>query len=190
MPINHPRPRWWVRNVLNRFYHKKGKRSVIMSGVRLDVLPFNKFILGRDTIIEDYSIINNGMGAVFIGDENLIGLSNVIIGPVSIGNKNIFAQHVVLSGLNHSYEDVDISIKDQKCTVAEIVIEDECWLGANAVVTAGVRIGKHSIIAAGAVVTKDVPAYSIVAGNPAKVLKQYNSTTQSWERKQLVEESK
>jgi acetyltransferase-like isoleucine patch superfamily enzyme len=63
-----------------------------------------------------------------------------------------------------------------------IVVEDDCWIAANAVITAGVRIGKHSVIAAGAVVTKDIPPYCVAVGNPAKVLKQYNFETKVWER--------
>jgi acetyltransferase-like isoleucine patch superfamily enzyme len=56
------------------------------------------------------------------------------------------------------------------------------WIGANAVITAGVTIGKHSIIAAGAVVTKNIPPYSVAVGNPARVIKQYNFTSQKWEK--------
>jgi acetyltransferase-like isoleucine patch superfamily enzyme len=127
-------------------------------------------------------VINNGMGDVIIGDRSRVGISSVVIGPVTIGNDVILAQHVVMSGLNHGYEDVTIPIKDQKCTVKPIRIEDECWIGANAVITSGVTIGKHSVVAAGSVVTKDVPPFSIVGGNPAKVLKQYNLQTGQWEK--------
>ena len=61
-------------------------------------------------------------------------------------------------------------------------MEDDCWIGANVVITAGVKIGKHCVIAAGSVVTKDIPAFSIAAGNPAKVIKQYHATTAKWEK--------
>ena len=63
-----------------------------------------------------------------------------------------------------------------------ITLEDEVWIGANSVVLAGVTIGKHAVVAAGSVVTKNVPAYSVVVGNPAKVIKQYNPQTGVWER--------
>jgi acetyltransferase-like isoleucine patch superfamily enzyme len=148
----------------------------------MDVLPFNGFSLGSNSTIEDYTVVNNGMGDVSIGNGVRIGLSNVIIGPVNIGNNIILAQHVVMSGLNHGYEDISTPIRLQPCTTAKITIEDDCWIGANAVITAGVTIGKHSIVAAGSVVTKDVPPYSIVGGNPARLLKQYNSKSQMWEK--------
>ena len=182
MPKNQPRPRWWVRNFMNPFYHKKGENAIYRTNARLDVLPFNSFSVGENSVIEDYAVINNGMGHVHIGDNTFVGLYDVVIGPITIGNNVIIAQHVVLSGLNHGYENVSMPIKDQPCITAEIIIEDECWIGANAVVTAGVKIGKHAVVAAGSIVTKDVPPYSIVGGNPAKLLKQYNFESATWER--------
>lgn len=182
MPENHPRPRWWVRKFLNRFYHKAGRGTIISSRTRLDVLPFNEFTVGNQTIIEDFSVINNGLGGVHIGSNCLLGISNVVIGPVKIGNHVITAQHVVMSGLNHGYEDVGQPIMKQKCSRAEIVVGDECWIGANAVITSGVTLGKHCVIAAGSVVTKDVAAYTVVGGNPARELKRYSPTDQKWER--------
>ncbi len=148
---------------------------------RLDVLPFNAFSLGVGSTIEDYCTINNGVGDVFIGDNTLIGIGNVIIGPVTIGNNVIFAQNIVASGLNHEYRDVTIPIHEQKVTVAPIVVEDECWIAANVVLTAGVTVGKHSVVAAGAVVTKSIPPYSVAVGNPARVIKKYNFDTKEWE---------
>jgi len=182
IPANQARPRLWVKLFVNPLKHKKGKRSTIRSRTRMDVFPFNDFRLGNDSTIEDFSTINNGVGAVRIGDRTRIGMSNVIIGPVTIGNDIMFAQNIVLSGLNHGYEEIDIPPSQQKTTMAEIIVEDEVWIGANAVVVAGVRIGKHSVIAAGSVVTKNVPPYSIVGGNPARLLKQYNKSTKTWER--------
>ena len=148
----------------------------------MDVFPFNEFILGAHSIIEDFSTINNGLGHVKIGKHVTIGLSNVVIGPVTIGDHVILAQNIVISGLNHSYHDIEIPIHMQKCSTAEILIEDECWIGANSVITAGVSIGKHAVVAAGSIVTKDVPAYSLVAGNPAKMIKKYNPVLKEWEK--------
>jgi acetyltransferase-like isoleucine patch superfamily enzyme len=187
MPKNQARPRWWVSILVNPFLHKKGKGSLIRRNTRMDVLPFNLFSLGANSTIEDYTVVNNGMGEVAIGDGVRIGLSNVLIGPLEIGNNIILAQHVVISGLNHGYEDIHTPIRLQPCSTAKVIIEDDCWIGANAVITAGVRIGKHSIVAAGSVVTKDVPPNSIVAGNPAKLVKQYNLENKAWERIRTTE---
>jgi len=182
VPRGQARPRLWVKIFMNPLVHKRGKRSRVCYQTRMDVVPFNPFSLGMDSTIEDYTVVNNGVGEVKIGDRVLIGLSNVIIGPVEIGNDVIFAQHVVLSGLNHTYENINEPIHKQKVKTAKIIVEDEVWIGANAVITAGTRIGKHSVVAGGSVVTKDVPPYSIVAGNPAKLIKKYNTETGNWEK--------
>lgn len=182
IPPYQARPRKWVSWFVNPFYHQKGKHAVIRRSTRMDVVPFNRFELGDYSTIEDFCTINNGVGDVIIGKETRIGMGNVVIGPVTIGNCVIFAQNIVMSGLNHSYEDLSLPISKQKETTSLISIEDECWIGANAVITAGVTIGKHSVIAAGAVVTKNIPPYSVAVGNPAKIIKQYNFETKQWER--------
>ena len=112
----------------------------------------------------------------------MIGIGSVLTGPVTVGNNVIMAQHVGISGLNHGYMDIHTPIRDQKCTALTVTIEDDCWIGTNAVITAGVTIGRHAVVAGGSVVTKDVPPFSIVGGNPARVLKQYNETSGLWEK--------
>ena len=89
----------------------------------MDLLPNNKCLIGSKTIIESNTVINNTVGDIIIGDETIVGFSNIIIGPVTIGNKVMLAQHVVVSGLNHNYENVLIAPKDQGVSKKEIVIE-------------------------------------------------------------------
>ena len=183
VPKDDYRPRWWVRKLFNPlFVYKKGKATSIRSTARMDILPKFLFYLGDSAIIEDYSVVNNILGDVIIGNNSLIGLRSTVIGPVEIGNDVLLAQNIVLSGQNHGYEDVTMSIREQKSVTGKITIKNRAWIGANAVVVAGVTIGTHSIVAAGSVVTKDVPDFTIVGGNPAKILKQYNSDTKEWER--------
>jgi acetyltransferase-like isoleucine patch superfamily enzyme len=180
IPRHQARPRRWVSWFVNPFIHKRQRTSMIRSSVRLDVLPFNPFALGAHSVIEAFSVINNGVGPVLIGDRCTVGIGSVVIGPVTIGTDVIIAQHVVVSGLNHSYEDVSRSIREQPVITRPIVIEDECWIGANVVITAGVTIGRHSVVAGGSVVTRDVPPYSVVGGNPARLLKRYDSVEKAW----------
>ena len=177
---NQSRPRTWIKWFVNPFVHRKGLNSCIRRRTRLDVVPWNKFNLGQDSTIEDFTAINNGVGDVVVGDRTRIGLSNTIIGPVTIGNDVRLAQNVVLSGLNHNYKEINSPIHQQGVSTKSIVIEDESWIGANVVVVPGVTIGKHAIVAAGSVVTKNVPAYTVAAGNPARLLKYYDFGANQW----------
>ena len=181
IPTHQARPRLWVQWFVNPFFHKKGKGATVCRHTRIDVLPFQKFNIGNYSTIEDFTTINNGVGAVYIGSNSRIGLGSVIIGPVTIGNNVILAQNTVMSGLNHNYTDVNIPIYVQGETVSKITVEDDCWIGANVVITAGVTIGKHSVVAGGAIVNKDVPPYCVVVGNPARVVKKYNFEAKVWE---------
>lgn len=182
IPANDHRPRLWVRMFVNPFKHKKGKHSIVRRNARMDVFPFNIFELGEKSIIEDFATINNGVGAVIIGSDTIVGLGNVVIGPVTIGNQVMLAQNIVISGLNHGYEDVRIAPSLQAINVKQITICDDVWIGANSVVTAGVTIGKHSVIGAGSVVTKDVPEFCIAVGNPARIIKRYDFEHNTWKR--------
>jgi len=182
MPKNQARPRYWVRLLLNPFFHDRSRGSVIRLRTRMDVFPFNAFSLGKDSIIEDFVTINNGAGDVQIGERSIIGISSVLIGPVKIGDDVMLAQHIVISGLNHSYEDVSLPPSRQKERCEAIIIDNGVWIGANAVITAGVRIGKHSVVGAGSVVTKDIPPYTVVVGNPARPIKFFDVKTNDWKR--------
>jgi acetyltransferase-like isoleucine patch superfamily enzyme len=182
IPTGQARPRVWVKWFVNPFFHKVANGSTIRWNTRMDVLPFNAFELGNGSTIEDYCTINNGVGAVKIGQNTRIGMSNVIIGPVTIGNNVILAQNIVISGLNHGYEDIHVPIHNQAVSMEPIFIEDDCWIGANAVVTSGVTIGKHCVIAAGAIVTKSIPPFSIAVGNPARIIKKYNFELGEWQK--------
>lgn len=165
------RPRWYIR-MLAPFYQHRGKKSVIHSSVRMDTPPYRKFHLGDYSVIESFCCINNAVGDVIIGDHTRIGLHNTIIGPVTIGSHVNLAQGITVTALNHNFTDTEKRIDEQGVSTSSVTIEDDIWIGANATILSGVNIGRHSVIAAGAVVTKDVPPHSLVAGVPAKVIKQ------------------
>lgn len=102
-----------------------------------------------------------------IGPYSFIGCS----GFIKIGSGVMMGPRVTLLAENHNFEDASRPMKEQGVSRSFITIEDDCWLGAGCMITAGVTIGKGSIIAAGAVVTKDVEPYSIVGGVPAKLIR-------------------
>ncbi len=180
IPKNDHKPRLWVRLFVNPFIHKKGSGSIIRRRNRMDVFPFNEFSLGEKSIIEDFVTINNGVGNVLIGNNSIIGIGSVVIGPVEIGNNVMLAQNIVVSGLNHGYEDINVPPSKQKEIRKKITISDDVWIGANSVITAGVTIGKHVVIGAGSIVTKDIPDYCVAVGNPARIIKKYSEDTKSW----------
>ena len=165
------RPRWFIR-LLAPLYQHRGKHSVIHRSARMDTPPYRLFSLGDYSVVESFACINNAVGDVIIGNHTRIGLHNTIIGPVKIGNNVNLAQGITVTALNHNFSDSNKRIDEQGVSTSPVIIEDDVWIGANAVVLPGVKIGNHCVIAAGAVVTKDVPPHSLVAGVPAKVIKQ------------------
>jgi len=165
------RPRWFVR-MLAPLYQHRGKHSVIHRSARMDTPPYRKFSLGDYSVIESFACINNAVGDVVIGDHTRIGLHNTIIGPVTIGCHVNLAQGITVTALNHNFEASDKRIDEQGVSTTPVIIGDDIWIGANAVILPGVTIGNHSVVAAGAVVTKNVPPHSLVAGVPAKIIKQ------------------
>ena len=164
------RPRWFVR-LLAPIYQHRGKHSVIHRSARMDTPPYRIFSLGDYSVIESFACINNAVGDVMIGDHTRIGLHNTIIGPVEIGSHVNLAQGITVTALNHNFDDTQKRIDEQGVSTIPVTIEDDVWIGANAVILPGVTIGNHCVVAAGAVVTKDVPPHSLVAGVPAKVIK-------------------
>ena len=169
------RPRWYVR-LLAPLYQHRAFSAKIYCSVRMDTPPYRRFSIGKRSVVESFSCINNAVRDVVIGDYTRIGLHCTVIGPVTIGNHVNLAQGITVSALNHNFEDTRLRIDEQGVNTSEIVIDDDVWIGANAVITAGVHIGRHSVVAAGAVVTKDVPEYSVVGGVPAKVIRTIRQT--------------
>lgn len=147
----------------------------------------DKVGIGKDVflgpVVSDNGITYNPK--IIIGDGTWIGNHSSIaaIDKVEIGKNVLFAGYVHITDHSHGYENIDIPMSRQPLiTKGPIIIEDQCWLGFSCEILSGVHIGRHSIIAARAVVTKDVPPYSIVAGNPARIVKQYNFETKKWEK--------
>ena len=164
------RPRWYVR-LLTPLYQHRGKGSKIYGSVRMDTPPYRKFSLGTHSVVESYSCINNAVGGVLIGDYTRIGIHNTIIGPVTIGSHVNLAQGITVTALNHNFDNINENIDSQGITTKQVIINDDVWIGANAVILPGVTIGRHSVVAAGAVVTMDVPENTVVGGVPAKIIK-------------------
>ena len=140
-----------------------GDNTLIMHGAVLNVynfrnLPNAGIQIGRDCLIGEYNVIR-GQGGVVIGDR-------VYTSP-----------HTQILAINHVYEDPERPFAEQGITAEGIVIEDDVWIGAGAIVTDGVRIGKGSVVAAGAVVTREIPPHTVVAGVPARPVRSIEAGT-------------
>jgi acetyltransferase-like isoleucine patch superfamily enzyme len=160
-----------------------GKTLTIGDYVEINALSKEGIRIGdnvsihRNTIIECTGVIRNLGVGLEIGDN--VGIAqNCFIqvrGKVIIGNDVIFGPGVSVFSENHNFENPDLPVVVQGETRKGVVIEDGVWIGSQAVVLDGVRIHKNSIVAAGSIVNKDVPAYSIVGGVPAKLIRNRKS---------------
>ena len=130
---------------------------------------------GIDVNVEHGAPINNGRD-IEIGDRSGIGLDTFISGPLIIGRDVIMGPYCTFLSINRRTGDSSAAMIEQDFQTPQApVIEDDVWIGANVTVLPGRRIGTGSIVAAGAVVASDVPPRSVVAGNPAKVIKHRDS---------------
>jgi len=133
------------------------------------------FTLGDRSMIkrDAYIIINNGK--LDVGNNSAIGKRSEITlngGRISIGNFVRIASNVFITNANHEFSNKDIPIMDQGIATGDVIIEDDVWIGHGAIILPGINIGKGAIIAALSVVTKNVPAFTIAGGNPARVIKE------------------
>ena len=123
---------------------------------------------------------------IIIGNRVSIGAYDRIASAysVTIEDDVVFAAFVHITDHSHGYEDISKPVMQQPIIhKGPVVIKKGAWLGFGAHVLSGVTIGENSVVAANSVVTKDVPPYTVVGGNPAKIIKQYNFITNKWENK-------
>ncbi|WP_442961054.1 acyltransferase [Pseudarthrobacter sp. J64] len=134
--------------------------------------------LGDRVTVGDFSNImattvirEPGLGLT-VGEYTSIGRGNVLWaqGGISIGRDCLLGPNVTIISENHNITDTRVPIRLQGNTRSSIVIEDDCWIGANVTILAGVSIGRGSVVGAGSVVTRSVEANSIALGSPARVV--------------------
>lgn len=133
----------------------------------------NNVSFGRNTNIECTGVIRELGEKLIIGDGVGIAANAFIAvrGEVIIGNNTIIGPNLKLHSENHVFTDLETPIRLQGATRKGVVIGEDCWIGSNVTILDGVKIGNKCVIAAGAVVNKDIPDYSIAGGVPAKIIK-------------------
>jgi len=136
--------------------------------------------MGRNVTVEKNAQFGSGRH-VEIGDNSGIGM-NCRVSHVRIGNNVMMGPDCVLLSANHRYDDLTTPMVEQGHEETQTtVIDDDVWIGTRVIVLPGRHLGAHSIIGAGAVVTRNVPPYAIVGGNPARII--------GWRREPLDQES-
>ncbi|AFL83570.1 acetyltransferase (isoleucine patch superfamily) [Belliella baltica DSM 15883] len=161
-------------------YIEVGKNFIAQDHCEINGLSQKGLIFGDKVTVGSYAIIRPtnlyggeaGVG-LKVGNNSSIGPYSYIgcSGYIEIGDNVMMSPRVSIYSENHNFEDVDKSMIEQGVTRSFVKIENDCWIAANSIILAGVTVGKGSIVAAGSVVTKDVPPFSIVGGNPAKIIK-------------------
>ncbi|GGK77510.1 glycosyltransferase [Amphritea balenae] len=109
---------------------------------------------------------------VRIGDNSGIGVNCKLFGTVVLGNNIMMGQNVQFITTGHEFSDINVPMIKQGLTKEKsIVVSDDVWIGSNSIILPGVNVGKGVVIGAGSIVTKDIPDYVVVAGNPASIVK-------------------
>lgn len=147
----------YVYYVINYVYGK----SVAEIGKKTNIRP--------TVILREAHNIKIGSNCEF--NNNTILHGGKYHAKLIIGNNVLVGPNVAFYVANHNIINAGIPIKEQGYREADIIVEDDVWIGANSVITSGVHIGKGAVIGAGSVVTRDIPAFVIAAGTPAHVIK-------------------
>jgi len=181
--------------IANLFY-SFGQNSIIQEDYKISNVSYTQ--IGAGTFIKDNCWLNicsyesSTHPKIIIEDGCQIGSRFTI----SIANKGtieknvIIAPNVYISDCSHNYENIGIPIMQQGITsiTNEIVIGENSWIGANALIVGNVHIGRGCVVAANSFVTENIPDYAVVAGSPATIIKMYDTISKQWARTRVESE--
>ena len=147
------------------------KTAIIEKDVEIDKTGY--ITIGEKSIIRRWTVLRTYGGYISIGNNCSINSFCHLSGNggIEIGDNVLIASHTVIVSSNHIFINTNIPIKNQSETRKLVKIEDDCWLGSGAIILEGVTIHRGSVIGAGSVITRDVPAYSVVVGVPGRIIK-------------------
>lgn len=154
-----------------------GRNVKIHGNTSLDASSSGALAIGDRVILDRYAYLNASRGGVRIGAGTAINNFSVVngTGGVEIGRNVLIGPNVQIISYQHNYRDRGLPIKQQGTTGKKIEIGDDVWIGASTVILAGVVIGQGSVIGAGSVVTRSCAPYSVLAGVPARLMKERGS---------------
>lgn len=156
--------------------HLRARHPDLRLARGVDIRSPHRLEVGRDVFLDVGAVLHCGgmdwcpHGYVRLGDRTYVGPNAVLFGGggVEVGADALISPGVVLTSHEHTFSDAAVPIREQPLDMAPVVLEDDVWIGANAVVLPGVRVGRGAVVGAGAVVTRDVAPGALVMGVPAR----------------------
>lgn len=161
--------------------------TVLMSRRMAPAIRLGSSIMIRDHAwLNTFNIEDGGSPKIIIDDNCLIGARDVISAKncIHVERDVIIGTSVLIQDHNHAYENITLPIKEQGLTPGGTIrIEQGCWIGHGAAIVCNqdeLVIGRNSVVAANALVTRSFPPYSVIVGNPARLVRQFDQATRTW----------
>jgi len=176
---------WYIKKVFKKIkyqwsLYKFSAYNHMIFEEDVEVRTIGRLSVGENTIVGSKSLLHCGgrkwcdyKGRIKIGKKSYIGPHSVLFGAgeIEIGNNVLLGPGVICVSHQHSYKELSKVMQDQPMEFGKITIEDDVWIGSRATILPNIKISRGSVIGAGAVVTKDIPPFSVAVGVPAKVIK-------------------
>jgi acetyltransferase-like isoleucine patch superfamily enzyme len=159
-----------------------GKNAKIYESVKLFSRRGFPIRIGDNISIEKGVVMSTSEGGkIHIGNNVYIGEYSILTSneEIEIGDNVLISPHNVIVDFNHIYEDIGQPVNKQGVIARKITIQEGVWIGSGSKILIGVTVGKGAVVGAGSVVTKDVPAFHVVVGNPAKIIKRRSKLSSS-----------
>lgn len=162
---------FWKQNIIDTKL-SMGTGTQIAESAFVDATS-DEITLGKNCIVHPGAMLLPYGGFIRMGDNCTVNPYSILYGHggLTIGHNVRIATHTVIVPANHNFGDRELPIYEQGLSMKGVVIEDDVWIGCNVSILDGVLIGRGSVIGAGSLVNKNVEPYSVMGGNPARLLK-------------------